>query len=162
MDTAGKTTLWTSQKLLMGVKYPCFYIIKDVYLTMPKKWKIIYYETKQNESEVYQFIETQKDRNKAKILSWLSILETKGPLLPRPYADLLKDGIHELRIKLSGNQIRILYFFCYENYIILTNSFSKNKERVPEKEINKAKKCRTDFLKQYPENKLRRDYNENI
>ncbi|MCK5197088.1 MAG: type II toxin-antitoxin system RelE/ParE family toxin, partial [Spirochaetales bacterium] len=81
---------------------------------------------------------------------------------PRPYADLLKDGIHELRIKLSGNQIRILYFFCYENFIILTNSFSKNKKRVPEKEINKAKEYRTDFLKRYPENKLRREYNENI
>jgi hypothetical protein len=66
---------------------------------MIKKWKIIYYETEQKESEVYQFIETQKDRNKVKILSWLSILETKGPLLPRPYADLLKDGIHEFRIK---------------------------------------------------------------
>lgn len=129
---------------------------------MLKKWKIIYYETEQKESEVYQFIEAQKDRNKIKILSWLSILETKGPLLPRPYADLLKDGIHELRIKLSGNQIRILYFFCYKDFIILTNSFSKNKKRVPEKEINKARKCRTYFLKHYPENKLRREYNENI
>lgn len=129
---------------------------------MPKNWKILYYETEQEKSEVYQFIESQKARNKVKILSWLSILETKGPLLPRPYADLLKDGIHELRIKLSGNQIRILYFFCYENFIILTNSFSKNKKRVPEKEINKAKEYRTDFLKRYPENKLRREYNENI
>ena len=129
---------------------------------MPKNWKIIYYEAEHKESEVYQFIESQKDRNKVKILSWLSILETKGPLLPRPYADLLKDGIHELRIKLSGNQIRILYFFCYEDFIILTNSFSKNKKRVPEKEINKAKKCRTDFFKRYPEKKLRREYNENI
>lgn len=129
---------------------------------MPKKWKIIYYETEQEKSEVYQFIESQKDRNKIKILSWLSILETKGSLLPRPYADLLKDGIHELRIKLSGNQIRILYFFCYKDFIILANSFSKNKKRVPEKEITKAKKCRTDFLKRYPENNLRREYNENI
>jgi hypothetical protein len=43
-------------------------------------------------------------KNKAKILSWLSMLEEKGPILPRPYADLLRDGIHEIRIKLSGNQ----------------------------------------------------------
>ncbi len=33
------------------------------------------------------------------------LLEEKGPPLPRPYADLLTDGIHELRVKLSGIMI---------------------------------------------------------
>jgi hypothetical protein len=39
-----------------------------------------------------------------------------GPTLPRPYADLLKDGIHELRIRLSGDHIRMLYFFCFRKF----------------------------------------------
>ena len=49
--------------------------------------------------------------------------------------DLLQDGIHELRIKLSGVQVRILYFFCYKDIIILTNIFDKHTDRVPKSEI---------------------------
>lgn len=62
---------------------------------MNQKWKLIYYEDENERSEVFNFVEELKNTNKAKVLSWFSILEEKGPILPRPYADLLKDGIHE-------------------------------------------------------------------
>ncbi len=129
---------------------------------MSNDWNLIYYADKNENAEVFDFINSQKASNKAKILSWLSMLEEKGPVLPRPYADLLKDGIHELWIKLSGNQVRVLYFFCYKDFIVLTNCFTKNRKQVPEKEINKAKKCRDNFLKRYSEAKLRKEFNENI
>lgn len=86
---------------------------------MNNKWKLIYYEDKQGSLEVYQFIETLKGSNKAKI-------------------------------------------FSYKDFIVLTNFFNKNTKQVPEKEINKAKKCRKDFLLKYSEEKLRKEYNENI
>jgi len=79
----------------------------------------------------------------------------RGPNLPRPYADLLKDGIHELRVKLSGNQVRISYFFCWRDFIVLTNVLMKTTDKVPESEINNAKKCRDDFLKRIDEEMLR-------
>lgn len=103
-------------------------------------WKIIYYETTEGECPVEDFISTKSINNRAKILGLLSFLEERGPNLPRPYADLLVDGIHELRIKLSGDQLRILYFFCYKDYIILTHPFIKRSEKVPVPEIEKAKK----------------------
>jgi len=90
------------------------------------------------------------------------MLEERGPVLPRPYADLLKGGIHELRFKLSGNQVRFLYFFCYRDLIVLTNCFIKNIKQVPEKEIKRAMKARDDFLKRYSEKKLRMEFNENL
>ncbi|MXY80647.1 MAG: type II toxin-antitoxin system RelE/ParE family toxin, partial [Gemmatimonadetes bacterium] len=68
---------------------------------MPLQWKIIYYETATSECPIQEFIDSRKEREQAKILSWLSLLEEQGPQLPRPYADLLDDGIHELRIQLS-------------------------------------------------------------
>jgi hypothetical protein len=92
---------------------------------MNKKWTVAYYETVNGECPVMDFIDSRSKRNQAKTLSLISFLEERGPVLPRPYADLLEDGIHELRIKLSGNQVRILYFFCYKEYIILTHAFDQ-------------------------------------
>ncbi|MGO9372510.1 MAG: type II toxin-antitoxin system RelE/ParE family toxin [Syntrophobacteraceae bacterium] len=68
---------------------------------------------------------------------------------------MLEDGVHELRVKLSGNQIRVLYFFCYRDFIVLTNVYRKNTAKVPESEIRKAKRCRADFLARFDEEKLR-------
>jgi phage-related protein len=129
---------------------------------MKRKWNIIYYETVKGKCEVQEFIASRKDREQAKILSWLSILEQRGPTLPRPYADLLEDGIHELRIKLTGDQVRILYFFSYQEFIIVTHSFMKTTKKVPKSEIEKAKKLRDDFLKRFDEQKIRSQLNENI
>jgi hypothetical protein len=129
---------------------------------MSKDWKLLYYEDDKGDSEVFQFIESQKTKNKAKILGWLSMLEEKGPILPRPYADLLRDGIHEIRIKLSGNQVRILYFFCFKDFIVLSNCFTKNTSKVPNKEIEKAISIKTDFLSRYTKKSLMEEYNENL
>ena len=74
-----------------------------------------------------------------------------APNLPRPYADLLEDGIHELRIKLKGTQVRILYFFCYQNIIVLTNVFDKHSDKVPKEQIKLAKENRIDFLNRFSE-----------
>ncbi|TGK23568.1 type II toxin-antitoxin system RelE/ParE family toxin [Leptospira yasudae] len=117
---------------------------------MARKWKVYYYsESEDEESEIETFINSKDERNQAKILAWIEKLEELGPNLPRPYADILKDGIHELRIKLSGDQVRILYFFCYKNYVILTNHFIKRSDKVPKSEIDKAVKRREIFLKKY-------------
>ena len=67
----------------------------------------------------------------------------------------MKDGIHELRVKLSGNQVRVFYFFCYRDFIVLTNVLMKTTAKVPESKINDAKKCRDDFLKRIDEEMLR-------
>ena len=123
---------------------------------MSTKWKILYFTKKEDQpSEIEIFINSKDERNQAKIFAWLDKLAELGPNLPRPYADLLIDGIHELRIKLSGSQIRILYFFCYKDYIILTNQFVKNTDKVPKAEINKAIKRRETFLQKYTEKILK-------
>lgn len=122
---------------------------------MKSKWQILYYETVEGESPVEKFIDSRKDRDQAKILSWISLLEEQGPNLPRPYADLLTNGIHELRVKLSGDQVRIFYFFCYKDYIILTHAFRKQTISVPHGEIKKAQAYRADFLSRYSEKKIK-------
>jgi len=34
-----------------------------------------------------------------KVIAWIDKLQEMSPLLPRPYADILREGIHELRIE---------------------------------------------------------------
>ena len=118
-------------------------------------WTVIYFETEDGECPIEKFISSRSKNNKAKILSLLSILEEKGPTLPRPYADLLRDGIHELRIKLSGDQIRVLFFFCYQEFIILTHAFQKKSNKVPKSEIEKAIKLKDDFLSRITRSQLK-------
>jgi hypothetical protein len=120
------------------------------------KWNILYYSEDEKPSDIEVFIDSKDERNQAKIFAWLEKLAELGPNLPRPYADILVDGIHELRIKLSGSQVRILYFFCYKDYIVLTNQFIKNTDKVPKSEINKSKERREIFLKKYNEIDLKR------
>ena len=122
---------------------------------MRTPWQVIYYETATGQCPVAEFIQSRSIRNQAKLLALLSFLEEQGPTLPRPYADLLADGIHELRLKLSGNQVRILYFFCYKEWIVLTHAFTKTTPAVPQAEIRTAQKYRADFLQRFRESDVR-------
>lgn len=120
-----------------------------------RKWNVLYYESSEGKCPTMDFIDSRNKRNQAKLLSFISLLQEYGPNLPRPYADLLKDGIHELRVKLSGGQVRFLYFFCYRDIIVLTHVFKKTTDKVPETEIRKAKKYRENFLKRFTREELK-------
>jgi len=105
---------------------------------------------------VKEYIDNLPLRERAKVMAFIELLEDRGPSLPRPYADLLDDGIHELRIKLTGTQTRILYFFCYQDIIVLTNAFDKYTKKIPQDKIELVKESRTDFLARFKENGIRR------
>jgi phage-related protein len=123
--------------------------------SMANDWSIFYYEKADETSPVKDYIDCLPLRERVKALAFIGLLETRGPDLPRPYADLLEDGIHELRIKLKGSQVRILYFFCYRNIIVLTNVFEKHTDTVPGSEIALAKTYRVDFLSRYSEKDIK-------
>ncbi len=81
----------------------------------------------------------------AKLFRLLELLELKGNDLREPYSKPLSDGIFEVRA-IQGNQItRVLYFFVIGKKIILTNGFVKKTQKTPTREIELAKKYRTDY-----------------
>ena len=123
------------------------------------RWHLVYCDREVRHCPVTDFIENAQPKHQIKILRFLSLLEEMGPNLRRPYADILKDGIHELRIKLSGDQIRMLYFFCYQKYIVLYYAFIKNTDRVPEEFIRKVTTYRSDFLRRVDPVSLERQAN---
>ena len=72
-----------------------------------------------------------------KCLVYLDILEQQGHELRRPIADLLRDGIYELRPTFQGVNYRILYFFAGRNVVVISHGIAKTSE-VPATEINRA------------------------
>lgn len=127
---------------------------------MTTDWRVLYYETPEGKCPVQEFIDSRKLRDQAKIFALISNLQDRGPTLPRPYADLLEDGIHELRIRLSGDQFRVLYFFCFRRFIVFTHAFAKVTAKVPRAEIQKAKKYQFDFLSRFKESDLEAMYDD--
>lgn len=116
---------------------------------MNKNWNIYFCENDSQSCPVVDFIEQCSEKNQAKIFRFFSLLEENGPILPRPYSDILCCGIHELRIKLSGNHGRFLYFFHKDEKIVMFNAFYKKTDRVPEKYINHAQSYRESYFKQW-------------
>lgn len=123
---------------------------------MNRQWKILFYRSSDGKCPVTVFLSKLKQKERAKVVAWIGLLQDHGINLHRPFADILKDGIHELRMKITGDQIRVLYFFCYKDIIVLTHDFTKISERVPEKEIVRAHMYRQDFLQRYNEDSIRR------
>lgn len=115
---------------------------------MEKDWKIIFYEDEDG-CPMNDFINLLSDKNKKKMIRWINYLKTVGVDLRRPQGDYLRDGIYELRISLSNNNTRTLYFFCYETDIVLTHTFIKTTKEVPESEIQRAIKYKEKYLQQH-------------
>ena len=122
-----------------------------------KQWHIIYCDAKSKVCPITDFLDTLALKHQVKTIRFLKLLEEMGPSLPRPYADILRDGIHELRISLSGEPVRILYFFYYEFYIILYHVLRKHTDRVPEKDIEETRHYRQKF-----KNRVSPDYLEGL
>ena len=113
--------------------------------------RIVFYKTPRGDSPFETFLEGHNDKVRAKFSKLLKVLEEHGPDLKRPYADILRDGIRELRVGLDGNAYRALYFFFVGDFIVITHAFMKKADRVPPEEIDRALRCKSDF-----ENRLRR------
>jgi len=74
----------------------------------------------------------------ASCIALIGLPKEKGHELRRPHADILVDGIHELRAHRGRVQLRMLYFF-QENTAVVTHGFIKRGTKVPAKEISRAK-----------------------
>jgi len=68
-----------------------------------------------------------------------------GHELRRPEADYLERSIHELRAKHSRVNYRMLYFFHGKDAVVVSHGFSKQRARVPLREIQVAVERRMRF-----------------
>ena len=114
-----------------------------------KEWEIKLYKTETGECPMQDFISSLSEKSKKKLHGAIDYLKERGTELHRPQSALLRDGIRELRVQLQGRNTRTLYFFVFNDYIILTHAFTKNEQKVPDKEIDRALAYKEDFLQRF-------------
>ena len=82
-------------------------------------------------------IRERNERAFKKCFALIRLLEEFGHELRRPRADLLRDGIYELRTKVGNVNYRILYGFVGKDVALLTCGLTKEK-KVPSRQIEEA------------------------
>jgi len=114
-------------------------------MTPRPRYKVVYYRDVRGNIPARNFLWDLPGKVREKIYKWIQLLEENGPDLPRPYADVLRGKIRELRLKFGSNQYRFLYFF-HGKTVVFTHAFVKKTDRVPDEEIEKAVRLMNDFL----------------
>lgn len=109
-------------------------------------YTVIAYEKENGQVPIEEFLDSLDIKMRAKVYGMIGLLQEKGNQLREPYSKHVDDGIFELRCKLGTNITRVLYFFYYDNQIILTNGFVKKTQKTPRQEIKLAKERRADYL----------------
>ncbi len=82
-------------------------------------------------------LQAKNERAARKCFSLIKLLRNLGHELRRPRADLLRDGIYELRAEVGNVNYRILYGFVGKNATVLACGLTKEKT-VPRGEIDTA------------------------
>jgi len=106
---------------------------------MPKT-EVLFYCDEDGKAPVLEWLvelERKNQRAVEKCTARIALLEEFGFDLRRPIADLLRDGIYELRVRDGRSQYRLLYFFHGQNVAIVAHGLVKERE-VPKEDINRA------------------------
>ena len=101
-------------------------------------YELLFYRNDRGDAPVEKYILEQPEKDRAKILVRLELLAEKGPTLKRPFADVLRGRLRELRVPRGRNQHRILYFFVLRTKVILLHAFRKKTGKVPKREMEVA------------------------
>jgi phage-related protein len=103
---------------------------------MPRTAVVLYCE-EDGSCPFLEWLDELPVKAQAKCLLRLERLRELGHELRRPEADLLRDGIYELRIGLQGIHYRILYFFHGTVAAVVAHGIVKERA-VPAREIDRA------------------------
>ncbi|GAB5464668.1 MAG: type II toxin-antitoxin system RelE/ParE family toxin [Candidatus Kapaibacteriales bacterium] len=95
------------------------------------------------------FITKESTKVQDKVFSVLDALKFLD-IMPEKFFKRLSgtDGLYEVRVRTSRNNIRILCFFDEGNLIILGNAFHKKTQKTPKKEIDNALRIRKEYYEE--------------
>ena len=109
--------------------------------------EIKFYKTRSGKIPVKEFLDSLSFKHAQKV-AWVLELIEKLDQVPVQYFKKLKntDDIWEVRARIGSNSFRVLGFNDGNEFIILTNGFSKKSQKTPKQEIKLAEQRKADFL----------------
>src|SRR3972149_4066767 len=102
--------------------------------------EVLLYQEHDGTIPVLEWLKELQRKNRAafeKCLFLLDLLEEFGHELRRPRADLLRDGIYELRTEVRNVNYRLLYGFVGKDIAVVAHALTK-KARVLDRDIDLA------------------------
>lgn len=114
--------------------------------------RVVFYQDSTGESPVVEWLAELRATNPkafANCRARIELLAQFGHELRRPAADILRDGIYELRAKQGHVQYRVMYFFHGRNVVVLAHALTKE-DMVPAMDMKHALK-RKQLFEQDPE-----------
>jgi hypothetical protein len=110
--------------------------------------RLLFFQDADGIAPVWEWLKELRAQNAkayAKCVVRIRRLVELGHELRRPEADLLRDGIYELRARLGTVNYRILYFFHGRNVAVLAHAITKENE-ISSFEIKRAADRKRTFI----------------
>ena len=111
-------------------------------------YEIEFYKTENGRKPVEEFIKSLQEKQIAKILRDITLLQENGSDLHYPYVDSIKGekycGLMELRTNQGNNIFRTFYFVVVKDEetqkekAVLLHAIQKKKPKTPKKELDTA------------------------
>jgi len=99
--------------------------------------KVVFYREADGIVPMLDWLDSLPSKVVAKCRVRIERLAELGHELRRPEADVLRDGIYELRVGFRGQHYRMLYFFNRNVAVVLSHGLGKERA-VPPVEIDRA------------------------
>lgn len=102
--------------------------------------EVFFFRDEDGSVPVLDWLNRLRKRNERafrKCFGLIKLLEEFGHELRRPRADILRDGVYELRTRVGNVNYRILYGFVGKDVALLAAGQTKEKE-VPARELDRA------------------------
>ena len=111
---------------------------------MPRS-TVVFYREHDGTVPFLEWFDSLSEKPQDKCRVRIERLQELGYEIRRPEADLLRDGIYELRAKHRRVNYRILYFFDGQEVVVLSHGITKQQDEVPPPEIDRAAERKKSF-----------------
>lgn len=95
--------------------------------------QVLIYQDEDRVAPLLEWLDELPEKVQDKCRIKIERLSEMGNELRRPEADLLQEGIYELRVRWQSVNYRILYFFAGQGVAIFHMASPKKKEYLPKK-----------------------------
>ena len=99
--------------------------------------KIVLYREADGTVPLVEWLAELPEKARLKCRARIKRLAELGHELRRPHADLLRDGVYELRTSVGRVNYRVLYGFVGKDLVLVSHGITKEKS-VPDAEIDLA------------------------